>query len=415
LIFHHFFSSKLLYATLRFSSLGSKFLFLIIANKYLDPKDVVNYYLINFTLVFFIYFFNFEVSATNAREYFLSKCAESNQKNSIFDFHFSFIILSCFIGGTLTFLYFTFITNLYLSITAALLFIIEYLSKDIERWLVLFDKQVSAAISLFLRTASWVFISVSFIIFGNTNVLYVYAFSISFGFLSIFFGLFMLYPCLQHKLLLTMPPVREIKKVIMKSIKLFISILLIKMIFSLDKQLLTQLSDNKILTSVYFFFFSFSYLTLTACETLLFNFEFPKLLKNINDPIMSNKVLFRSLQRKTITLTLLFFLLVSLVCSISIIYTGKQHFFSHWPLFLLLAVAVVLFTIQQVYRFWLYAFKKDTEILYISLFMSLGFILSLFFLNIAFDFRVEYIIAQSILVSTMAGLLISFIFYKGLK
>ena len=177
---------KHIYTILRFSALLSKFIFVILANKYFEPTQLVDYFYVNFIVVFAVYFVNFDVSLSTTRQFFSSEAHST--KEDIMSFHYSFLWLSSIVGAGLLIIYLSFFVNVALAYLGGMLFLGEYISKDTERWLVLHELQSKAAASLFIRVALPTIIN-AMIFFYDASIYLVLIVSIFFSFIAITFGM----------------------------------------------------------------------------------------------------------------------------------------------------------------------------------------------------------------------------------
>lgn len=400
------------YTFLRLGSLGSKLLFLLVINKYFEADSIVTFYLINFTLVFLVYLANLDLSTINARTYFSPELSGLNQRKAeLINFHFSFIALSALVGALLSFFYFSFAVGVKIGVYAALIFIVEYVTKDLERWLVLLDKQVSSALSLFLRTAGWIMLSVSAILAGLQYMDLVYSLYIVFGFLSLWYCMRCISP--EFNIKPVVPSIRRVVIAARESSKIFASVLLTKFVFAMDKQLVAHFVENPDEAAAYVFFFSFAYLVLTLCEIMIFNFELPTMLKARAALGEQAKRVVRPIVTKASLMVVGAAVSVVAASYVSILLTNKEVYLQYMTILILLVVAVALYCVQQVIRYWLYVSKKDNQILIASSVMVLMFIITLLLLFQLVSIGVAESVATSILVAVMSSMMVSVMFYRA--
>lgn len=412
-------NERLVYTFLRTISLASKFIFVIIVNRFMISQDIINYFYINSIVLFFVYLINFDVSLITTRRYYSKKCFKS--KLLVKNFHYLFLNLSAIFGCVLILCYFILNVSVELSVIGCFLFAFEYLCKDNERWLVLKGSYIKSSLFLFVRITFPAVIGTVCLYFGGSLPL-VLCVNIIFSAISYF---------LSKKALATTWPSLNISKVesarylsvcfiwfFKKSIIVFFTTMIVKMIFSMDKQIIKSIGDNLTENASYFYFFSFAYTLVIASEILIFNFDFPKLLKlyATNGSMAELNFKFKKLRLKTFFLIILLYPLIYFFSILSITYIEKYDYLHYKDVMITLLFAMVVFVFFQLNRQYIYIIGRDEvnlKLLLSSLVVEM--MVFLFYYQWLMSLNTAFLVSLLLLIFFFISLSLSSLYLIGMR
>jgi hypothetical protein len=393
------------------STIGTRFLLLLFMNYFFTVEKVSVYYLLANALFFIGYLSNSEFGTITTREYF-----SSGTKKDAFSAHFLHLLMSGMLGCLIVIGYMEFLKLPDLIFYCVFLFILDYLNKDLERWLVLHTLPIQSAISLFLRSSAWVYLLIPYAyIYDQRNLEQFYAAAIAFNIFALalnlkncnfFFS--------SNKLIWVGFP--YIWSLIKKVIPVFIATILIKLLFTLDKNVLDFFSEDKVELASYLFFFSFAYMILTFVEIFIFSFDFPKILVAYKQGKLNALSIHSKIMKKVCLLAFTSCIFISFFSYFAIYLIDRGEYFSFYPVSILLNLSVVFFSIYQGYRYWFYVAQKDNVNLFNTVFVFVLFCFVLFSIKYSFAWvSTPVIISFSLLIAMFFGVLLYTVLYLKLN
>ena len=395
-------ANRILNVALKCATSCCKFLLVIFLAKYLEPEDVGAYGFLLATAASAAILLGADLYNYTHRFLVTDDLKERGRIASNFA---SSLAVSYFVALPLLLLLFWvgYIDTSYLLWFYALL-VVDHISDELSRILIVLDKQLMAGFQLFIRSGVWVLLVIPAMhTYSELRVInLVLGAWLSSSIVSVLFGAY----CLRREF--EFPTGFKVSFVWIKSafsvglIYMFSSVL-VKALFSVDKFLLQQISGEDIL-GVYVFYFGISMGVMGLVEPAVFSFQYPRLLRAAlgDDAKEFSKAIKSVFVNSVAILAILFFGLI-LTFSYMADFFGRDIYIHFKDDFVYVALVAMLFLLSKIPHFVLYALKKDKEIFFIHL-VSVGF----FFL--CFIFFLDYEISPLVLVSTSLGTSFSIIF-----
>lgn len=396
-----------LYVALRASSLGSKLLLIIFINKYFSLSDIVTYNYIIFAVIYTVYFSNFEIGSVITKRAFGSK----GQLHLLRPYLCFFIISSVVFSIILFFI----INEKYssqLSIYCVLFFIMEYWNKEIERLLFLIDNKLSAAINLFIRSGISSLLSIVIMYYFKADIYTVMFVMIVSGGASLLLGMCNISSLYKSIKTRTKVSSSIYIKIMKESLFLFMSLIALKTFFYIDKEIIVQLSNDKIKSAAYFLFYSFSFLILTFNEIILFSRTFPKLLTRTNRENIKDE--FIALIKKVVFCSFVIGLVINASIAVVLIITDKTIYFDYIEVLLIQMLTIISYSIIQVQRYYLFINDETKSILTNNIVILISMVAAVYTLYSCNKVDIITSVALSSAISMLLGLVIyskKFIYY----
>ena len=396
-------SKRAYFFLFRAGALLAKFVFLLFANANMESSDVVNFYLINYTVMFCVYLVNFEYSSYAIRRMY-SNLAGIRELRQGYSEILSFVLTTSIAGCTLTFI--IFIGDGYeLAVISLLSFLVEYYTKEFERWLVFNDFQIKSAFSSFFRSAFWVLIVLIVGRYCSVSLLFVYLSYLSAGLFSILFCIFFLSKESSIRLSFKFCGPRHVISCCKLSGVIFTSLILIKFLFAFDKHIVQFFSEDPV-AAAYVFYFSLAFLIVTFLESMLYAFDFPKMIKLGAKGGRSVELFFKTVLVKSVLLSLLLGLGVSILSYLLCFFLGKEEYLEYFYAQIFLVASIVSYAVYLVVRQYLYVKGRDLLIFSNSVILLVAFLLFFF---------IFYLLTEIVLLSVSGAMAVSSIFVLTLS
>lgn len=357
-------------------------------------------------LVFSVYLFNFELSSILSRDYY------SKGKNKrLIRFNVEYVIVSSIFGFLVLLSYLYGVFDFKVTFLISSLYVLEYYNKDFERVLMIRGQRVASSESLFIRSFLPSTLSSLLVMIYGVGISSVIGCLLVFNIFSFFKNSILFKSKLPVLFGTQRLNYKSIKKYIKMSFPCFLSIMIVKTVFILDKEAVFRLELDKDLAAAYMVFFSFSFLILTFNEIFVFSVGFPKILlmSSSGDKLELYREN-RKILKKTIIMSVfsLFFIGFSVLAFIKI--SGKDVYLEFVYLFFILSSAFVLYSISQVYRNLYFCLGKERLILEQGLLLLIIFSFLFFILH-----YINLSIVISICFSLFFSMVVVLIRYIGYK
>jgi len=388
----------------------SRFVLLAALSKLLSVSDVGVFGLFVAVLVLFVFITGFEFRSFAFRE--LSSSQNEQQKSKVFENYVKSLVVFYLIA---------LFAQLFLPISTAidrdflpwflLLHFLVYFSTEIERYLIVLNRQIEASLIVFFQTSVWVYlyIFISYFDIEFRNLSSVFLFWSIGGLVSIFLGVFFILKSVHYALSFSLKgfDFLWVKQGLKVGFLLFSATVLQRILLTMDRLIVDYLGTSSDL-GVYVFYIGISIAAFNLLQASVFSFSYPKMLFSRASGHIS---LYRSQRKELVTHSVLFALTIGICLYVfspvlfewlSIKeYTQSADVF---PWFILVGFVNIL---GRLFQYDLYFQKYDKEILLINL---LGVaIFSIFF------YIVDFFDLLGIVERVLASLFVAMTSMLGLK
>ncbi|WP_261818006.1 oligosaccharide flippase family protein [Vibrio gallicus] len=347
----------------------SKFLLMIVLARMLTVYELGVYGLIQGISIYFMYFTGLDLYTYSTREIIKQK-----SDNSALEKHISSIFILSLVGVAITTFFIIFnstLSGVYPLIITLIL--IEYYNQELGRVLIAKQFQLVASVQLFIRSALWCYVVAAVYFFSTIklDLKQILLIWLIFSFLAVSFSvIYVLLTKVRRNETLHFSfnlDIHWLLKAIKTSLLFFIGTLAIRSIFILDKLYLDKFGNIHDL-GIYVFYSSFAGVLLAFCDSAIFQFFYPKLIKLLNE---SNRIEFG----REIKITIL---QAVIICSAYIIglmifmkelldLIGKEEYLEQSHYFWMLSAFNVLVVFSTLCHYVLYAFEVDKKIMKINI------------------------------------------------
>jgi len=283
--------------------------------------------------------------------------------------------------------------------------VLEHIAQEINRLLIIMQRQLLASLVLFIRSSIWIWIALPLMwtipILNNLNTIFV-AWIIG-SFLSILLGVYLVYKEVPNWKLY-----RFNKQWLMKGLQVgaffFFSTIAYQLILTLDRYIIESYGTN-IELGVYVFYISLILGVSGFLQASIFSFLYPKLIRYYSSIDKVNfKNTMQELTYSTIGLSLIFIIFLFIVIPFIIDWIDKPIYSEYLELFYILLSMLFFFALAQVPHQGLYAMNKDKIIVYSHMTGLLIFLICVYILQ-----------ELNILISVSLSLNITFIWLGFIK
>ena len=357
--------------SLRGLTLFAKFSLILILARFLSTDELATYGIIYATIIYSLYIVGLDFYIYTTREYINN----SKKRQDILNNHFSLIFLCIFVSSLIIGFFASFEDRIFSFLGYFIcLLIFEFLSQEIFRILVAQKRPLSAGISLFFRHGLWVYVLITYLLLNQMSAdLNIVLFLWSCGaLLSIIFGLLRLKDIKEFKLNLSIAFLMQGLKIV---IPFFIGTLAYRLLFILDRFYFESFFTNDLLAA-YVLFSSICISMLSFADAGIFSFAYPKLIEN-NDKDKTkifNKIYSR-LALMVIFFCIIYSVLIILFTPFILEWIGNPVYFIYKEMIGLQIIACVLFVLSMVPHYALYAYKKDSLIIFSHISSAIIFVI----------------------------------------
>lgn len=362
-----------------FTLLG-KFLLVFFLARYLPIEEVALYGIIAASISFGLYFIGLDFHNYSSRELLKTsnnKWGKLLKSQAIF-FILSYIILLPIFSASF---YFEFIPwSLFFYVIPLL--ILEHISQELRRFLIITNKQTPANLMLFIRSGGWCVIASAFLFLTEStrNLEFILKLWILGDFISIIFGLKVAsYLTIKGwNLRVNWNWILEGIKI---SIPLLISTLAIRGIFTIDKYWFESINSRSELAA-YVFYLSISNALMSFLESGIFSHSYPKLIEyKISEKLDLFKKELRGMFLGTSAISILFIAFIYLTLPLILKFVGNSTYSENQDLLFMLLITIIAYAFSCIPNYGIYALGFDSKIvksntLSIGIFVATAFIIS---------------------------------------
>lgn len=380
---------KFISIVLKIITLLSKFILIFILAKYLKPYEIGIFGLVLATVGIGIYFIGFEFYTFSLRN-FIHK--SKKYWGQYLKTSFLLYVLLYILAIPIIYLVFLFeILPIKFFLVITLIIIIDHYLTELSRILIFSNNQLKANILLFFKNGLWCLITIiNFIVFDQFR-------TIDTVFWTWFLCLVVSLAYGQYEL--SLYKIESLKKKInlvwlKKGIKLiipiFLSTLIIKFFFTIDKYLINHYSDTNFLAA-YVLFFSINSSLLTFIDTAIFQFSYPKLIFFFNKKRFINfKREFQSMFFNTIIAMLILTLIWLASINFIISFFSENVYKDNIYIYYFLIAIFNVYILSMVPHYYLFSCRQD-KIIFKSHFFSMLIFISFILYGIK-NFQELYIL-----------------------
>lgn len=357
---------KLVPLSLRGGTLASKFILLFFISHSYTLSDLGEYALVAAGVSYLGYLLGFDFYTYSSRQIVgASQIPQASYIKNQFSLYFICYLLAIL---TCSFYFLFFSDKLLIGILFLSLIVLDHLSQEIMRLLVIYEKPLSANFQFFIRNGLWVYVFIAYSLLNQkVPFYYMWLFWIGSEIISILFIL----------KVFNFVPLKDIykskidKNWILFGLKvcfpLLISTLSLRGIFTADRYILGYFQDKQTV-GVYSYFSSFSSSIMAFVDAGVVMTYYPLLIKYAK----SNEFeLFNKTKRKFLSAICVMSLGVAVMLIVTVPflseYTGKTEFLKFMPLLYILLAGSFFYCLSLVYHFELYAKNLDARIVWSSI------------------------------------------------
>tara|TARA_B100000963_G_scaffold361610_1_gene398097 strand:+ start:10147 stop:11370 length:1224 start_codon:yes stop_codon:yes gene_type:complete len=389
---------------LRSLTLFAKFSLILILAKFLSANDLASYGIIYATIIYSLYVIGLDFYIYSTREY----VNNLKQRKIIIENHFTLILISIFLAIFFIGYFASFEDKIfnYFGYFICLL-VLEFLSQEIFRILVIQKRALSAGLSLFFRHGLWVYILLGyFYLFPNNIDLKIVLFLwCCGGFISILFGILRLKNINNFTFTISSSFIKKGLKIV---IPFFIGTIAYRLLFLLDRFYYESFFNNDILAA-YVLFSSICISMLSFADSGIFSFSYPKLIENNSK---NNLITFKRIYSKLGISVLLFCVgysvAILLFTPALLEWIGNPIYLKFKDLLELQIMISFIFVLSMVPHYALYAYKKDNYIIFSHVTSVIIFIISIFLMHDSNNYK----ILQYALIISFVWMLVTKIYFS---
>lgn len=371
--------ARLFSLALRTSGLAGKFLVILLIAKTLSLEELGTYGLIAAAATYGAYVagVDFYVYAGRA----LASSPKSEWRRILFNQAHVYTATHILIIPILLGLaYFDIVPSKYITITI-LLTIAEHISQETTRALVITGNPITASLTIFLRSGAWCYIfALIYIItpqYATLNA--IFSLWIIADLAAIGCGVKII-NCLPYLTEKPKPSLAWIISGLRVAIFYFIGTLALRSIFIIDRYILEQYSGRE-QVGVYALYIGIATTLIMLLDSTVFSHDYPSLISaQASEGIDELQSRIKKFYKKTIRVTIFGSISIAVGTHILVIWLNKPELHRNHASFYLILVSMALYGISHAPHYVLYAFKKDREVLKVTIsgfFVFFGMLLSL--------------------------------------
>jgi len=344
-------------------TMASKLFLIIVLAKLLEPSEVGTFGLFIVTVSIWVLIIGSDFYAYSQRE-LLQR--EKEEWSFVIQHQITATLLLYVL--LLPFTLFLFVFDLlpdHLIYIFYLILILEHISQEINRLLIVMQKQLSASFVLFIRSSIWIWVVIPLMwttpSLNNLDTVLI-AWSIG-SFLSIILGSYLIFKEIPNWSVYPLD-LNWISNGLKIGLFFFISTIAYQAILTIDRYFIESYSTATDL-GIYVFYISLILGIGGFLQATIFSFLYPKLIKYypLNKTIEFKKTM-RELTYSTIVLTLVFIGLLLYLVPVLLNWIERPLYATYYDLFYILLVMLFIFALAQVPHQGLYAMHEDRVIVY---------------------------------------------------
>lgn len=389
----------------------SRFILFVVLAKILSPDQLGIFGLINAGVAFFVLLVGVDFYTYSNRE--LLSISKSEYSRNIINQIYAYPIIYALIIPIITLIFYNnYLPWSYLS-WFLILIIMEHISTEQNRILNTLQKQLSASLVMFLRSASWIIIALPFIYFNesyqNVEVL-LFSWIIGLS-TSILVGGIIIAKYISGWKLYA-PDLKWIQNGYKTGLLFLLGTLSFQAITTFDKYWLEILSNSKIV-GVYVFYFTVIIGANAFIHAGLIVFSSPKIIKAYQSgDIIKFQKLSNIFFKKLLLATILVVVTLIILTPFVIEWINKPLYQNYYNLFYIIAFIGAIMVITNHPHTYLYAIKKDKYILFSNISSFIIFALTLWGANHYIPtYEAIYVVSTSLCIAIFGLMILKYMGY----
>jgi O-antigen/teichoic acid export membrane protein len=259
-----------------------------------------------------------------------------------------------------------------------LLLVLEHISQEINRVLVVIHKQIQASTVLFIRKALWMFPVLCFIYIDKSyaSISFILWSWIAGCFVSILVGVFSINKNITMSSLPALDSV-WIKKGLKLAGLFLIATLCLKGLTTFDKYSIEVLGGKETL-GIYVLYMTIVFGAYSFLDPAVYSFLYPRLLSSYNKDMKTFNKTFRELFYSTVFVGLLIGIIIYLTTPVLLSWIEKEEYISYLNILYVIIVAGYVSNLEVIPHYYLYAAKADKWIICSYIFSLCVFLIIVF-------------------------------------
>lgn len=353
--------TTLLNLSLRSINLGTKFVLVIFLAKLLSMEEFGVYGLLTALINFSLYLIGLDFYTYSNRE--LINAKNSTEKNKIISSHLNIVLILYVVTlPLLSLIFFKQIIPLDYIILFYAILISEHINQEIMRLLIIYKSPVISSLLFFIRSSSWVFIIIVLTFLSITTSLQtILAVWLIAQIITLILGMYTLYKLKVHIKIQSLD-ILWIKKGLKICVPFLLGTLAVRGIFTVDKYYIDFFFNQQILAA-YILFSSLTAATLSFMDAAVNVFEYPTLVKQINNREESYRITLKRFYKKTVIFLLLINILSVILIKYLLVLINKSDYLIFLNYFYLLTLVQTIYCLSMVPHYVLYALNEDKIII----------------------------------------------------
>ncbi|MDK2375913.1 lipopolysaccharide biosynthesis protein [Serratia fonticola] len=378
------FVSRMLGLSLRGATLASKFLLVIFLARYFSIDVMGQYALFTASVSYALFIVGLDFYTFSSRE-ILSSNDSKIQAKLIRDQFVFYLISYVFVFPLLLIIFFYKLLPSSFIFWFYTLLILEHISQELVRLLVVMKKNVLANLVYFIRAGSWVYISIGIMFFyvpGRSLDFILLSWSIG-GAVSILISLYGLRSLSVFKLESSINWIWMLQG-IRVALPLLFGTLSLRAIYTADRYIL-QWFDSTSSVGIYGFYSSFSSALLAFIDATVVMQYYPRVVENFKcGNLEAYNIISKEFLRSIVFMGAFISICLAVLMNVLPFFIGKPEYSNSIGVFYILLSGAFVFAISLVPHYQLYAQGRDFELILSSFMAFIGAIFSMFILGMYF-------------------------------
>lgn len=360
-----FLKNSIISIFLRSITLLSRFLLVLFIGKYLSVDELGIFGIFFSAIIFSTFLIGYDFYTYRTREILSDRC--DNKAIMIRDQFIFYIIMYVVLFPFFSLLFFNNILPFDYILFFYFLLIIEHISQELFRLLIVLSKPIKANIILFVRSGLWVFILFILFYFGFIvpNLKLIFLFWAIGGLVSIFLGIIVLYTSNFGSINKNVNW-QWIKRGFIVATPFFISTIAYKIIEYSNRLFINIYLSNSEL-GIFTFCINLSNTVQTLIMTGIIMLIYPKMVETYASDSVSFNKHYLNLKKYTIIFSIFFSIIVIIIYPFVVMIVDRQELNNNFYLFIILLLSSNIFNFSLIFHYNLYVMNKDKEIMYITI------------------------------------------------
>ncbi|MED4877007.1 oligosaccharide flippase family protein [Anoxybacillus geothermalis] len=364
---------KLLNLVLRGSGLFGKFLLTFFLARVLTPSELGTFGLINSTMSYSLYLLGLDFYTYACRS--MAQSDSYSWPNMLRD---QLVLYGLSYVATLPLLSLLFLYNILpseLALCFFILLVLEHLSQECVRLLIVIKRPLAAGVLLFIRSGLWcyILIFVCLIGFDRLDLNFVLLFWLFSDTITLILAIW-LFRKIDWKNLSSHIDWEWIKKGLRIAALFLMGTLAIRGLFTFDRYFVKTVAGSEVL-GVYTLYMGITSSIQVFIDAVVFNFQYPLLISTYQKkgwtPFICS---YKKFVKQTFFWVTIFSALIALLAIPVLKWIGKPIYIQYLSLFYLLLISSVIYVIGYIPHYGLYTIGKDKIIIVANIIGFLAFI-----------------------------------------